>query len=144
MNLRKIHVIALLTGIAVTIASLALQSSLTTASVSLMMRGGVIAFAAAAITKVAIQAILFVPGTLVGWIARTYGTILGLVAGALGSLTYSLFFDAALRMPSHPYLPNPWSWAIGEALTQGLIGAVAGCAAQLLRTNKSLERTRGG
>jgi len=144
MNLRKIHVIALVTGIAATIASLALQSSLTTASVAMMMRGGVYAFGAPAITKVAIQAVLFVPGSLVGWIARSHGMILGLVAGALGSLTYSIFFGITLEMPNHPYLPNPWSWAIGEALTQGLIGAVAGGAAQLLRSNKSLERTREG
>jgi len=142
MNLRKIHVIALLAGIAVTIVSLALQSSLMTASVAMMMKGGVIAFGAASITKVAIQAVLFVPGSLVGWIARSHGIVLGLLAGALGSLTYSMFFGTTLETPNHPYLPNPWSWVIGEALTQGLIGAVAGGAAQMLRSNKSLERTR--
>jgi hypothetical protein len=142
MDLRKIHVIAMLTGSAVTIVSLTLQPLMTSASVEMMMRGGATAFAIAAITKVAIQAVLLIPGLMVGWIARSHGMPLGLVAGALGSLIYSLFFGTHLEMANHPYLPNPWSWAIGEALTQGLIGAVAGGTAQLLRSNRSLERAR--
>ena len=143
MSYRKHHGIALLIGVPLTIIALRLEPLLTSASVAMMMKGGAIAFATAATTKVAIQAILLAPGIFVGWVAGTRGTILGLAAGAFGSVIYSVAFATTLQTPAHPYLPNPWSWVVGEVLTQAILTAVAGGAGQLLRSNKSLERTRG-
>jgi hypothetical protein len=142
MSQHKHHGIALLIGVPLTIIALWLQPLLASASVEMMMRGGAIAFATAATTKVAIQAVLLAPGFLVGWVAGTRGTILGLAAGAFGSLIYSVAFATTLQTPANPYLPNPWSWVVGEVLTQAILAAVAGAAGQLLRSNKSLERTR--
>jgi hypothetical protein len=142
MSYRKHHGIAVLIGVLLTIIALWLQPLLMRASLDMMMKGGAFAFATAAITKVVIQVVLFAPGILVGWLAGTRGAILGLATGAFGSVIYSVAFATTLQTPAHPYLPNPWSWVAGEVLTQAIVTAVAGSAGQLLRSNKSLERTR--
>jgi hypothetical protein len=144
MSYRKHHGIALLIGVPLTIIALWLQPLLMRASLDMMMKGGALAFAAAAITKVAIQVVLLAPGFLIGFVAGTRGAILGLAAGAFGSVIYAVAFATTLQTPAHPYLPNPWSWVVGEVLTQAILTAVAGSAGQFLRSNKSLERTREG
>jgi len=142
MTQRQLHSAALLGGIALTVLMLWVQPRLASVSVSIMVQGGGLAFVAAAATKVIVQLAFFAPGLLVGWIAKTDSLSLGVLAGLVGALVYSIALGTVLQTPPHPYLPNPWSWVIGDALAQGLITGVAAGAAQLLRSNKSLERTR--
>jgi len=133
--------IALLSGIALTCLALLLQPRIADWSVRLMVGGGALAFGTAAVSKVIIQLVLVVPGLLVGWVARTRGIPLAAIAGLVGALIYSMTLGTVLQIPSHPYLPNPWAWVIGDVLAQGAIAGVAGGAGQLLRTGRSPQRT---
>jgi hypothetical protein len=107
-----------------------------------MVGGGALALVATAAIKVIVQLALIAPGLLVGWISQTRGISVGISAGLVGALAYAVVLGTTLQIPPHPYLPNPWSWAIGDAIAQGLITGVAAGTGQLLRANKSMERTR--
>jgi hypothetical protein len=87
---------------------------------------------------------LLVPGFVAGLVSRSKGILVGFLSGLLGGIVYSLAFGFI----------GPVHWVealtsgtmllslLGTGFTMGISCAAAGGAAESLRSNKSLERTR--
>jgi hypothetical protein len=89
---------------------------------------------------------LLIPGFIAGLVSRSRGILVGFLSGLLGGVAYSLAFGFV----------GPVHWVealtsgtmllslLGTGVTMGISCAAAGGAAESLRSNKSLERTREG
>ena len=86
--------------------------------------------------------LILLPGFIAGLLASTRGIAVGFVAGTLGALLTPLILGGkAGQSPS--ILSYQWYIALSLALGAGLFSAAAGAAGQLVRPDKSQERTRG-
>ena len=90
---------------------------------------------------------MLVPGFIAGFIAKTRGILVGFLAGLLGGIAHSLvrsvFPDdtTLLEVLSSPSFLVSF---VGTGLTLCIPCAAGGATAELLRSNKSFERTREG
>jgi hypothetical protein len=87
---------------------------------------------------------ILLPGFVAGWVARTRGILVGFLSGLVGGIIYSAAFGLA----------SPVDWAaaltsgtmllslLGTGITLSISCAAAGGAAEALRSNTALERTR--
>ena len=85
---------------------------------------------------------MVLPGTLVGLVVGRNGILLGAVVGFMGHVLAAPPLELANQLPS-----NVAAQLLSAALAplgHTVISAAAGGAGQLLRSNKSLERTREG
>ena len=84
------------------------------------------------------------PGLSAGWIAQRRGAIAGLLVGVVGGLIYSVLFMALGLIHHHALgrlrLSNALMWFWDQLPSLLILGAVAGAAGELLRSNQRLER----
>jgi hypothetical protein len=81
------------------------------------------------------------PGFVAGLCVRRFGMVVGFATGFLGALLSQLLFSPEIAN-SPPLFSYQWAAAIAFDLSAGIIGAAAGAAGQIVRSNTSLERTR--
>jgi hypothetical protein len=81
---------------------------------------------------------ILLPGFIAGLVAKSRGVLVGFLSGLVGGIVYSTAFGLVS--------PVDWGAALtsGTMLTLSVSCAAAGGAAEALRSNKSLERTREG
>jgi len=87
---------------------------------------------------------ILLPGFIAGLIARSRGILVGFLSGLIGGVIYSAAFGLVA--------PVDWGAAltsgtlllslVGTGITLSVSSAAAGGAAEALRSNNSLERTR--
>jgi hypothetical protein len=88
---------------------------------------------------------ILLPGFIAGLVARSRGILVGFLAGLVGGILYSAAFgfvspvDWGAALTSGPMLLS----LVGTGVTLSVSCAAAGGAAEALRSNTSLERTRG-
>jgi uncharacterized membrane protein YeaQ/YmgE (transglycosylase-associated protein family) len=90
---------------------------------------------------------MLVPGFVAGFIAKTRGILFGFLAGLLGGIAHSLarsVFPDATTLLEVLSSPSFLISIVGTGLTLCIPCAAGGATAELLRSNKSLERTREG
>jgi len=85
--------------------------------------------------------LVLVPGLVTGIIAPSRGMLLGFSVGVVGGLLSQLIFSAGIAR-SPPLLSYQWSIALSLDMSAGILCAAGAAAGQLVRSNKSLERTR--
>ena len=80
------------------------------------------------------------PSSLAGWLSRR-ALIAGFVVGFLGSATYSFLLGSAASYFQGSLSMLMGSLFIAQCVTGGLVGAAAGGAARLVRSNYSFKPT---
>jgi hypothetical protein len=94
-----------------------------------------------------VRAVLtFLPGLLVGYLCTNRGIRIAFLAGLVGAVAYPFLLSL---LPSYGAIHDPlylfaWSSHFGYCLTLAVSAAAGSALGILLRSNKSLERTRGG
>jgi MFS family permease len=92
-----------------------------------------------------VRAVLnFLPGLLVGYLCTARGIRIAFAAGLLGAVAYPFLLSL---LPSYGAMHDPlylftWSSHFGYCLTLAVNAAAGSALGILLRSNKSLERTR--
>ena len=89
---------------------------------------------------------MIIPGFVAGFIAKTRGILVGLVAGLLGGIAYSIARSSIPEGTGFLDIVSSGSVLmsfVGLGLTLCIPCAAGGGTAELLRSNTSLERTRG-
>jgi uncharacterized membrane protein YeaQ/YmgE (transglycosylase-associated protein family) len=87
------------------------------------------------------------PGFVAGLIASSKGILLGFAVGFLGAAIAPIVLGPlgeATLADQFSGLVKYWGFTLVWALSTGLFCAAAGAAGQLVRSNKSFERTREG
>jgi hypothetical protein len=96
--------------------------------------------------KVLAEILYLLPGFLAGFIARTHGIFTGFITGTLGGAGSSAF-SASLLLGVSAWHESTISAAVvgifGAGIVSGIACAAAGGAAELVRSNNRLERSRG-
>jgi hypothetical protein len=85
------------------------------------------------------------PGFVAGFISTNRGIIVGFAVGVSGAILAPLVIGPLSGVSVVDQLSGffgYWDFNLIMALTSGLFAATAGAAGQLVRSNKSLERTR--
>ena len=80
------------------------------------------------------------PGFVAGWISQKHGILVGFIAGIIGATTYHLGMHIIEEYPISVRTVF-WILLINPGISHSLSNAAAGGAAQLLRSNKSLQPT---
>jgi hypothetical protein len=85
--------------------------------------------------------LVLVPGFATGLMAPSRGVLLGFAVGAFGGLLSQLVFIPSIAQ-SPPVFSYQWSIAVSLDISAGILSAAGAAVGQLVRSNKSLERTR--
>jgi hypothetical protein len=87
---------------------------------------------------------ILLPGFVAGLVAKSRGILVGFLSGLIGGTAYSAVFGLLPPVDWHAALTSGTMLLslLGTGLTLSVSCAAAGGAAEALRSNKSLERTR--
>jgi hypothetical protein len=88
-----------------------------------------------------------IPGFVAGWISMKRGLLVGFLVGFIATIAYSTALGRywpEVEWSSAASVSKTFLWLSLHGFATGLISGAAGGAAELLRSNNALERTRDG
>ena len=138
--MRRMHLVATVVGLACYLAVQSIQPTLKNAVMGFTLEDLLWQMP---LHIVGTTVLILLPGFVAGCFVRNFGIGVGFIVGTVGALLAPLVLGArAGQSPS--VISHQWFIALSLALGAGLICAAAGAAGQVVRSNISLKRTRGG
>jgi len=140
--MKRMHIVATIVGIVVYLLIQCLQPMLNAAIMRLTLDENLIVqLWAVPLVTLSKTILVLLPGLVAGLLVLRHGIVAGFVVGTIGDLLATLMGLTSGQSSTDLYFS--WFVAIPQAISAGMFCAVAGAAGQLVRSNKSLERTRG-